>query len=453
MNDMSCDISEILEDIKDAIDALTLTAGGINTNLTAQLGLINGAFSANLGSLLSLDSLVTIGTDTTEAINNLTLEANCSPDVTVNCGDGYGGRIPTVGRPIDGGIVDSPAAPPLGDPEVDPPPGGFDTWEDYNGYKCKAAQFLCDSQAEWFIWFHKQAPELQGLLAGAVAASLLEEMGILTQTAIIAMSESAGVLGTESFIVGAELALFPVFVQTTIVVAVAGVVVLAGVGVLYYFRAVAEELISRRDEIVCALYGAQDIDEARAILVDYWTEALVDIVIDPPYEEFDEAIRSCISFVLSYSFPNSFLNLLFEQSQFVTRYDAPESLCGSCGGYWLVWSGEEIEYISPGVWEHTAGVTGCPSPSYTVSANRYGPLGNLPGNWTITVVSGSIVPPGTGGGSCENSWRGLYCGDDPVVEFSNTTPTFPLTISGYTIRSSQPFTVRIEITDEGEVEC
>ena len=280
-----------------------------------------------------------------EAINDLETTVstgqtvvNCSPDVTVNCGGSGingGGNIngPSLGAPRPGTpVIDTDPSPDL-PPTTDPPPAGFETWEEYDEYKCKAANALFDSCLGWFRFLGGLNAGAAGATAGAVFGTWLLAQISAALAAAAATTVAGGFAVTSAlsaaFLVG-FLASAPAWVIGAIVAAIAGITALVGVGFLIVFDSLADDFEAKREDVVCQLYDAQTVEEARGYLSTALNDSLNSFVIDPPYDTFEAIIRNVGSTVLGYMLPNSFVNQLFEPSSTVEAYTAAQIDCENC---------------------------------------------------------------------------------------------------------------------------
>jgi len=263
-----------------------------------------------------------------------------SPTINVSCsqcgssgGCGCSGGI-GVGSPSGGSVIDVDPAPDLpSDPNTDPPPDGFDTWTDYNDYKCTAANAMFDSVVGWFRWLGGLDAAAAGTAAGAVFGTwLLAQIGAMLAAAAATTAAGGFVVTTAlagAFTVG-FVASAPGWVLAAIVAAIALVTALVGVGLLVIFDSLADDFEAKKDDIVCQLYGAQTIAEASSILSTALSDSINSFVISSPYDVYEAQLRVVGSTVVSYMLPNSFLNQLFERSAVVEAYTASTSDCEAC---------------------------------------------------------------------------------------------------------------------------
>jgi hypothetical protein len=254
------------------------------------------------------------------AVNNVASACNMCGQAPCVC---PGGQT----RPGDQ-ILDTDPAPDLGDPNADPPPDGFDTWQDYDDYKCMAANFIYDSVYQFFAWVAGLQSALAGAGAGAATGTLILAL-INSLIAGFAASYVAGGAFAGATLAGAVLFTAPAWIVEAIVVLVIAMIVTGvGLGVLALFQAMVDEL--DQETIVCDLYLAQSVSEARGVLSTAIGDAIATFAIDPPYNSIEELIRATMSQVIGHLLSNAFLNQLFQESEYVNAYTGDVD-CSGCG--------------------------------------------------------------------------------------------------------------------------
>ena len=231
-----------------------------------------------------------------------------------------------VGGTTGGQILDSDPPPDLGDPATDPPPTGFPDWPTYDTYKCKASNFVFEVVYETMVWVRNIETAAAGVGIGAAFGTwLMSNMGFWMTSYSLTYAGGAG-------LVGVILTSAPVWILEAIAVLLVALVVAAvGLGVLIYFQTVADAL--DKDAIVCALYNAQNVSEARTALSDAIADAVASITINPPYNVIESLIRETISGVIEHLLTNEFLGVLFTDSDYVNAYTPTGAVdCSTCGG-------------------------------------------------------------------------------------------------------------------------
>lgn len=259
------------------------------------------------------------------------LDNSLTNNISLSCGHGAGCSCGgNLGSPSTGSIVDSDPAPDEGNPVSDPPPDGFSTWDDYYLNKCAAANFIVDSTMAVFRVIGSANALVTGTITGATFGAVLVSVFNL---ALASFATATGYSAAAATIIlgGAALATAPIWVQGAIVVAVAAVVVGAGIGVLSVFGALADEFEASRDELICLLFNSTTPTEANSHLSNAWADAIASFVIDPPYNSIEATIRTLMSTVISYLISNTLVNLLFQPSDIVAKYTGAGD-CSACFG-------------------------------------------------------------------------------------------------------------------------
>lgn len=175
-----------------------------------------------------------------------------------------------------------------GDPETDPPPDGFDTWEEYFTHKCQAANFLFDA-----------------------IVNSLRNLGFVSLVNVVGGSA----------VVGAALAGFLAVPGGAIALIVGGILVLgAAVGVL---TEIADELEDNRSDFVCDLYRADSASSAADVVAGYVDEALAALAVA---SSLHPTIRTIALLLAS----TDALNKLFDATLTMSYPDAD---CSACEDY------------------------------------------------------------------------------------------------------------------------
>lgn len=237
-----------------------------------------------------------------KAINDKQFTAN----ITIQ---GGGGSAPGCGCGIpEDTIIDPPAAPPLGDEETDPPPDGFDDWSEYHAYKCRAANKIVDD----LISTCSNLSSIPGVVSGMGAGLLY----LVISAAFFASGPTA--IATGLIALGLASAAGVAIAITALVL-----IILAGIGGLAYFTSLASALSDAKSDIVCALYDAQSVEEARGILLTAVDDAITGI------EGITEFLSDKINSVISALLGTAVFNTLFEPNESVADYVGTIN-CNSC---------------------------------------------------------------------------------------------------------------------------
>lgn len=378
---------------------------------------------------LSQVTCITDLVESLEGIKQAIIDKEFSP--TINCGGGGGCSGGT------GSVIDSPAAPgqpslPGDGPGGYPPPDDWEgTTEEYKSHKCKAANFIYDSLYNSMIFIGSLYTAAGAISAGAALGSWL--------LASVAAYSPIGVIGVSIFAVltGWEVALIVGLVATASLV--------VGGSVLYVFIEAAEELETRKQEFICALYTAKDPAEAAEAAGNILAEAIdVMDLSSGPLAGFAETARSLMSEVIEYFFPNTLMNHLFEETAEVLEYaGSDQALCNSCDEHWYscifgdVISDDETEIViasmlgSEGEQAVILGIEAAENWGITLVSGSFTPPPTIPECVTKFAEAPSICPIGCGNPEWDLSW------DEPIFGTFNDCGTVMY-------RSNSNFTIKIE---------
>lgn len=195
-----------------------------------------------------------------------------APNVTVSCGGGGTGGTTTqqfancLDVPIESLVppADIEQNPPEGDP-----PEGFDTWEEYNVYKCQAAHWIIDT--------------IINSLRNIGSANLAVATGqLLAGTVLGAIAAFSAVIAPPAF-----LALVGVLAQLEILASTANTLL----------SQVADYIAARKAEIVCSMYNSGSAAEATALLNSIIEDAVEGIVFGSIFQGAAGAITPLIASV------------------------------------------------------------------------------------------------------------------------------------------------------------
>lgn len=173
-----------------------------------------------------------------------------------------------------------------GNPSTDPPPEGFETWEQFYTYKCQAAHWVADSLIA--VYRNLGVMQLSAIAVGSVA-------------------------------VGAALGGLVTFVPPAAIVLLIGGLIGLGIS-LTVVNSIGDWLSDHRTDVICALYGSASTGDA---IDGFWglvSEALEELTIA-------EGLTGWIKQVTLALLTTDLLNTLFNNS-LQTNY--PDADCSNC---------------------------------------------------------------------------------------------------------------------------
>lgn len=213
-----------------------------------------------------------------------------------------------------------------GDPDTDPVPDGFASWDDYFVYKCEAANKIVD---DWIDTVGNLAT-LGGVLGaiGAVALGLFLQTSLLSGmlVGLMAVGFSAG--AAAAVVVGALVAL------------VAG-----GLGLFAYFADLAGDMATAKADVICDLYDAESVGDATAILLAFTSDEALGLTYDPADDDvlFQATVNAMAGALLS----TSVMNSLFELDTDVQGYSGSID-CGVDCSLGIPWVWASISGVQSG---------------------------------------------------------------------------------------------------------
>lgn len=307
-----------------------------------------------------------------------------------NCGSGSGsGGTPDkatyVIYPGGGGSFTLPIDPtsspnsttsPLGNPNSDPPPDGFATWEEYDIYKCKAAQCFAD----FIIWVYKISLGLNDfqMYQAAFGAGFTLPFAVSWMVAAIGAGFGAAT--------GTSL-LAAVLVGSGGIVVICGLLVVAAALLIANHSTMVsfgDELENRKDELICAMYQSGSAAQAAQDVMAFIQDAATTALAGAPSTVLDVVVNIAGAFLTPVFFDD-----LFRVGLDVSGYsggctcpDQPESFNG-----WTIplhSEGIAVEYIAlntihngtinPGTEIHLGQfIDGFPYPLHTLDSNEIDP--------------------------------------------------------------------------------
>lgn len=291
----------------------------------------------NDNQLLSFDQIIV-------AINNLaskldemiTAQKECCGKGSGGggCGGCGGGNGQTTDDPPTGGQNPVEPGNPVGAGGGGLPDNWTGTQAEYDAWKCKAANFVYYAVYNSLVYLGGLSTAAATIGAGAAFGSwLLSSISAGT----IALAFAGGAI---------SLALLPGWVLGLIVAAIAGIAALAGASVMIVFAWIANELDTIKEDVVCSLYNAQDVDEARQALIDHLTDVVTNFAIDPPYDTFEGIIRTGCQTVIDNLVSNQLINPLFQKTITVEMWEEDDIPCTDCaetGSYTVALGTETTE--------------------------------------------------------------------------------------------------------------
>jgi len=239
----------------------------------------------------------------------------------VNCGSGGGGggspvqiALSCVDIPIESLVpaVDVVEPSPSGDP-----PDGFETWEEYRIYKCKAAHFITNAIISGFRGYARV--DLVNAMIGGLSIWLGVALGPL-----------------------AELTSWPIL--TSMMTMLAQMEALTSGGNILYLQ-LADYVNERKQEIICALYLSSSAADAVMVFTSIIDDALEALVFGPEFEAVAGTLGPLLTTGATQLANLGVMRALFEVTADVMW---PNADCSDCE--------EEVDLGPP--WHFTDGLQG-----------------------------------------------------------------------------------------------
>ena len=208
------------------------------------------------------------------------------------------------------------------------PPDGFDDWDEYNAYKCKAANAMFLGAAETFYQIGDFIGHSFRRGSHAATARIIKEfLDSSTEWQDGQLPDFLGVLKTEgtqlSYMMNAWVA--------------------EKIADMYYpsderpdpfqlFYDARLEWIADRSAIVCDIFNAENTSQVRAAVLSAFGD-YVDAM------SYDQVYRDWAVSIVSGALTNTWCNLLFENHEHISGYEDSSAVnCGSeCIGYHVTW--------------------------------------------------------------------------------------------------------------------
>lgn len=268
------------------------------------------------------------------------------------CGCGGGPQSPGGSGPADE----------LG-PETGPPPAGFDSWTQYNDYKCRVANWIVDGLIETFGIFNSFSGTSS--FVGVVGVVELARQALL-------VSGTAGAMGVGTIVAGLASTWY-LIAAALILLAVAGVAAWAVFGNL------VEAIETNRQDLVCALKNSTP-STVRPEFMDVMNAAMD-----------GWATQDILADLVEYFLPNEVTNHLFVKEDSLTTYNK-DTDCGCNNCLPELYLGSFVS-TGPGTFDLT-------TTSYTSTGYKLGVNFKDTGAWcganitSISVLSGGLTGPG-----------------------------------------------------------
>jgi hypothetical protein len=221
--------------------------------------------------------------------------------INVSCGGGVG-YAPCI-QDLDNDTLLGPGESSEGNPVTDPPPAGFDTWEEYYVYKCQAASYLWQMGRNLIV----ADMGLSGLqLTAAIVAPIIA--GLLG--ALPATFTPAG---------------FVIFVGSIVAV---GVLSSVALGELWQML---EWWDDNKGNIVCSLYNSGSSADAISAVSNAVEDAIQAIIWGGALEPLGGALNELLGAAFSQLENNGFVEPLFKLVIGISQFEADCSDCEQPG--------------------------------------------------------------------------------------------------------------------------
>jgi len=231
-------------------------------------------------SMSNCDLMLEKLTELIDAVTSVSATLNLTASISSGCCSPYG-------TPPPDAVADE------GEIGVGDPPEGFDTWEQYQEYKCSQANRIAD---DWIATIGNLSSigGIVGVIAGAALAAFLNTSllgGVLV--GVMAVGFSAGTAAT--LIIAALIAL------------IAG-----GVGLFAYFIDLSADMETDKQDLVCALYNATSVSGAITAISDFTADIAAGLSYDPGDD--DSLFQSVVGDIAGAIINTSVINGLFDGS-------------------------------------------------------------------------------------------------------------------------------------------
>lgn len=257
-----------------------------------------------------------------------------------------------------------------GDPEQDPVPEGFETWEEYFTYKCQAAHFIWELERKHLVALYNfEGVALTASVAGPILAGL------------------AGILPAAFTPAGAA-----VFLTACLAIAFT-----AGYS-WFYMGEMIDWWDENKEGIVCALFNAGSSPDAVSSLANAVEDAVQAITAWGALEPVSGAISGLLAQAFAATANNGFVEPLFKSIAAVSAIGGVD--CSDCyepmGDY--------------GCFTFSAGLGG--NENYGCGSIQYDPISGKNGAGCCTIT---IPPQCESDGIVLNYWNGLVVSEGDVL--------------------------------------
>jgi len=219
-------------------------------------------------------------------------------------GAGGGCGTGTVGQVLGclDGLPNEAFLPQPGEQLTGQPPEGFETWEEFNIYKCAAANWIWAHERQTMVYF-------RGLDAGAI--------GTIVLVPILAL-------------IFATIEAPPVAAIAAIIGIAVEIAILAGAG-WWYLDQMIQNWDDNREAIVCALFNSSTSDQAAEALVNSAVDAIQSIVSWGALGPISVEIKSLLAELFGQLIGNPNVKPLFEATAIIQQTLDPNAIdCANC---------------------------------------------------------------------------------------------------------------------------
>jgi len=182
------------------------------------------------------------------------------------------------------------------------PPEGFETWEEFNIYKCAAANWIFNHERGTMVYF-------RNLDAGAIATTVLVPI-----LALIFATIEAPPVAAIAVIMGIAIE----------------IAILAGAG-WWYLDQMIDDWDAKREEVVCALFNSSTSDQAAEALVNSAVDSIQSIVSWGALGPISTEIKALLAELFGQLIGNPNVKPLFEATAIIQQTLDPNSIdCDVC---------------------------------------------------------------------------------------------------------------------------
>lgn len=282
-----------------------------------------------------------------EALDKIANRPNCCG------GSGTGPQLPGGADPAD-----DPG------PETGDPPSGFDSWSQFNDYKCRVANWIVDGLIQTFDIFESFSGS-----SGFVGVVAIVE----TARQAIMVAGTASAIGVGSIVAGLASQWYLI---------AAGLILLAATGIVAWavFGNLVEAIETNREELVCSLKNSTP-ETVRPDFMDIMNDAMS-----------GWATQGILADLVEYFLPNEVTNNLFVKNDDLTTYHK-DTDCAACGNSCLpeLYLGSFVS-TGPGTFDLT---TSGSATGYKLGVNFKSSGEWCGGNITsISILTGGLTGPG-----------------------------------------------------------